>query len=42
MRLVDEWVLTKYRDKNPEINIPGSPGFPKTKTRRQLIFDILE
>ncbi len=32
MRLDNESVLTKYGDKNPGINIPGSPGFPKPKT----------
>ena len=32
MRLGDEWVLTKYGDKNPEINIPGSPGFLEIET----------
>ena len=31
MRMDDEWVLTKYGEKNPGIHIPGSPGFPKPK-----------
>ena len=32
MRLDDEWIMTKYGDKNPGMNIPGSPGFPEIKT----------